>query len=258
MFHSGKIMGIVNTTPDSFSDGGDYVEADQAVAHGKQLIEDGASILDVGGQSTRPGYQEVDAAVELQRVLPVIESIRQSSDIPISIDTYFPEVAEAAIQAGASIVNDVKGLDTEGMAEVVARYQVPIVLMHSRTLNRSYSLVENIQRFYEEKVTQCLHHGIGQELICFDPGIGFGKTLEENIQLLKKPKQFRYKQLPLLYGVSRKRTIAGLIGEDDPKKRDFGTIAASLYALEQGVEVVRVHQVKGMQDALKVWQALKE
>ena len=217
-----QIMGIVNTTPDSFSDGGSYTTVDVAYQHALHLLEAGADILDIGGQSTRPGYEEVSPQVEADRVLPLIKKIRETSLAPISVDTYYPEVAEAAIQAGATMINDIKGLDTPGMAEVLAKY------------------------------------GLSLEKICFDPGIGFHKTVAENLQLLKDPNAFRYQDYPLLYGVSRKRTIGALTNEPEPANRDFGSAAASLYAAQQGVEILRVHNVQGLKQTFDVWRALSE
>ena len=199
-----QIMGIVNTTPDSFSDGGSYTTVDVACQHALHLLEAGADILDIGGQSTRPGYEEVSPQVEADRVLPLIKKIRETSLTPISVDTYYPQVAEAAIQAGATIINDIKGLDTPGMAEVLAQYpEVQVVIMHSRK-HQSLSLKEELHQFYTEKIEQCQKYGLSLEKICFDPGIGFHKTVAENLQLLKDPNAFRYQDYPLLYGVSRK------------------------------------------------------
>ncbi|RSU01026.1 dihydropteroate synthase [Vagococcus penaei] len=251
-------MGIVNVTPDSFSDGGDFSQTDRAVNHALTLIEEGADIIDLGGQSTRPGYTEISAEEELSRVLPVVKALRKVSQIPISVDTYFPSVAEAVIQAGASIINDIKGFDTPGMGEVIAHYQTPIILMHSRQRRSDVDVITDLQEFYQEKVQLCQSLGVPSELICFDPGIGFHKTLEENQVILANPKLCRFEEYPLLYGVSRKRTIAHIIDESRPKERDYGSVTASLYAMSQGVDIVRVHQVKGMRDALTTWSRLTQ
>ncbi|RGI28743.1 dihydropteroate synthase [Melissococcus sp. OM08-11BH] len=250
-------MGILNVTPDSFSDGGDYTDAEIAVEHAKEMIAEGVDIIDIGGQSTRPGYMEIGFDEEMKRVIPVIQAIRTFSDVPISIDTYFPEVAKAAIEAGANIVNDIKGMDMDGMAEVVVSYNVPVIIMHSRPRQEGVSIFDDLAQFYQEKMEQCQSYNIPKENICFDPGIGFHKSMEDNELILSYPEKCRYEDYPLLYGVSRKRTIAHLINEDKPKERDFGTVAASLFSLEKGVEVVRVHNVKGMSDALTVWNKLK-
>lgn len=256
MFQTNPIMGILNVTPDSFSDGGDYTSSTSAINHAKELIKNGVDIIDIGGQSTRPGYIEVPFEEELQRVIPIIQGIRRFSDIPISIDTYFPEVAEAAIKAGASIINDVRGMDTPGMADIIAMYQVPVIIMHSRERHAYKSISDDLHDFYKEKITQCQALGIKKDHICFDPGIGFYKSVEDNQYILSNPDACRYKDYPLLYGVSRKRTIAQLIQEVCPKERDFGTVSASLYAIQKGVDIVRVHNVKGMHDALSVWRQL--
>ncbi|EKB7622418.1 dihydropteroate synthase family protein [Enterococcus faecalis] len=220
-----QIMGIVNTTPDSFSDGGSYTTVDVAYQHALHLLEAGADILDIGGQSTRPGYEEVSPQVEADRVLPLIKKIRETSLAPISVDTYYPEVQ--------------------------------VVIMHSRK-RQSLSLKEELHQFYTEKIEQCQKYGLSLEKICFDPGIGFHKTVAENLQLLKDPNAFRYQDYPLLYGVSRKRTIGALTNEPEPANRDFGSAAASLYAAQQGVEILRVHNVQGLKQTFDVWRALSE
>ncbi|WP_159722670.1 dihydropteroate synthase [Enterococcus sp. CSURQ0835] len=253
-----QIMGILNVTPDSFSDGGRYAEVSQAVARGKELVAQGADILDIGGQSTRPGYEAISPQAELERILPVIEELKKAVTVPISVDTFYPEVAEAVIAAGADIINDIKGLDFPGMAEVLAAHPtVGIVLMHSRKRTER-SLIEDIQRFYDEKIQQCQTFGIDQARLCFDPGLGFHKTPAENLAILKEPAGFRYRDLPLLFGISRKRTIGAVTGETVAEKRDYASVQASLFALEKGVEIVRVHEVFGMKQALVMQQTLVE
>ena len=252
------VMGVLNVTPDSFSDGGHYVQVEEAVKRAQEMIAADVDIIDIGGQSTRPGYHEISAVEELQRILPVIKEIRQLTTTRISIDTYYPEVAEAALHEGATIINDIKGLDQSGMLEIAQKYpESGLILMHSRPRKPELSVKEDVQQFYQEKAVLCESRGIEASRICFDPGIGFGKSLEENIHILQQPQEFRYQEYPLLYGVSRKRTIAALIDETDPLKRDFGSVAASLFVAQQGVEIVRVHEVKGMKDALAVWEQLK-
>ncbi|MTD42319.1 dihydropteroate synthase [Erwinia sp. CPCC 100877] len=254
-----QIMGILNVTPDSFSDGGHYQQLDSALLQCDEMLANGVDIIDIGGQSTRPGYQEVTPAEEKARILPVIKALKKRTAIPLSVDTYFPEVAAAALDLGVEIINDVKGLDTAGMLEVALKYpDSGLIIMHSRPRNKEVTVQKDIQQFYQEKIAVCEQVGIAAERLCFDPGIGFGKTLAENIEILKKPEHFRYQDVPLLYGVSRKRTIGSLTNESDPLARDFGSVTASLYAADRGVEIVRVHNVKGMKDALKVWQSLKE
>ncbi|MDT2829363.1 dihydropteroate synthase [Vagococcus carniphilus] len=252
-----KIMGIVNVTPDSFSDGGQFFDAKKAIEHGVDLAEDGADILDVGGQSTRPGYTEVSTEEEVKRIEPVIKGLREQTDLPISIDTYFPEVAERALSLGANIINDVRGFDIEGMLDVALKYpKSKLIIMHSRPRKEELSVEDDIFQFFKEKYEECQKVGIADDRIIFDPGIGFGKSLEENIKILQQPELFRFKEYPLLYGVSRKRTIAHLIEEKRPLERDYASVAASLFSATKGVEIVRVHQVKGMKDSLKVWNQL--
>lgn len=253
-----QIMGILNATPDSFSDGGLYNKKETALEHAQEMIANGVDIIDIGGQSTRPNYQEVPSEIELERVVPLIEAIRKKTDLPISIDTYFPEVAAAAVTAGATIINDVRGLDTPGMIETAASFSdIGLIIMHSRP-RRPVSLQEDIQDFYKEKFILCQTHGITENRLCFDPGLGFDKTPEENQLILQAPDAFRFRNFPLLYGISRKRTIGALTGEKNPADRDFGSVAASLFAADQGVEIVRVHNVRGMKQTFDVWKALRQ
>ncbi|WP_086444869.1 dihydropteroate synthase [Candidatus Enterococcus lemimoniae] len=252
-----QIMGILNVTPDSFSDGGQFNELAKAMAHCEEMLAANVDIIDIGGQSTRPNYQEISAKEEKERILPIIRAVRKKTDKPISIDTYFPEVADAALAAGANVINDIKGLDTNGMIEIAQKYpDCGVIIMHSRPRRTELSVADDIQQFYQEKIELCQKSEIDSMRICFDPGIGFGKSQEENIEILKHPEAFRYQDYPLLYGVSRKRTIAALTNEADPTERDFGSIAASLFAVNKGIEIVRVHHVKGMRDTLNVWQTL--
>ena len=254
-----QVMGILNVTPDSFSDGGEHFSVDNALAHAFLLIEQGVDIIDIGGQSTRPGYKEVSPEVEAARILPVIQELKKRTTIPLSIDTYFPEVARVAIEAGADIINDIKGLDTPGMLDVLAEApEAGIIIMHSRPRRKELSVAADIQEFYKEQYERCLAYNIAPERLCFDPGIGFGKTPTENIAILKNSEAFRFQDFPLLYGVSRKRTIQHIIGDSSPQERDYASIVASLFALQSGVEIVRVHEVKGMVDGLKVWNTLSE
>lgn len=255
-----QVMGILNVTPDSFSDGGEHFSPEQALAHARQLIAEGADILDIGGQSTRPGYVEVSPEEEIARVVPVIRELKRITPLPLSVDTYFPEVAAAAISAGCDIINDIRGLDTPGMLAVLAQApHVGIIIMHSRPRRKELTVAADIQSFYQEKYDACLAVGIDPTRLCFDPGVGFAKSPAENITIIREPGKFRFRDFPVLYGVSRKRTIEHLTDEPNPKERDYGTIAASLFACDRDdVEILRVHNVKGMADALKVWSRLKE
>lgn len=253
-----QIMGILNVTPDSFSDGGKYNSLAKGIAHGEALAAAGCDILDIGGQSTRPGYQEISPEEELARVLPVVKELKKRLTLPLSIDTYFPEVAEACLAEGVEIINDISGLDHSGMLEVLQQYpKSSLVLMHSRP-RRALSLKEDLFTFYEEKIQLLQENEIDLSRVCLDPGVGFGKTLEENIQLIKEPETFRYQNFPLLYGISRKRTIGALSKEEVAEKRDPASVAASLWLLEKGVEIVRVHDVFAMKQTSDMFMALKD
>lgn len=260
-----QVMGIVNVTPDSFSDGGQHQDVQAAIAHGLQLVSEGADILDVGGESTRPGAGEVSLQEELQRVIPVIEGLSAQVDVPISIDTSKPEVMQAAVAAGAGIINDVYALRREGALEMAARLGVPVILMHMQGEPRSMQqapqyqdVVAEVHRFLAERMFACEMAGIDRKQIVVDPGFGFGKTLAHNLQLLAQLARFAELGVPLLAGLSRKRSIGEITGRDNPQERLHGSVAAHLLAVERGAAIVRVHDVVATVDALKVWQALAE
>ncbi|PJJ96031.1 dihydropteroate synthase [Lysobacteraceae bacterium NML03-0222] len=260
-----QVMGIVNVTPDSFSDGGQHQDVQAAIAHGLQLVSEGADILDVGGESTRPGAGEVSLQEELQRVIPVIEGLAAQVDVPISIDTSKPEVMQAAVAAGAGIINDVYALRREGALEMAARLGVPVILMHMQGEPRSMQqapqyqdVVAEVYRFLAERMFACEMAGIDRKQIVVDPGFGFGKTLAHNLQLLAQLARFAELGVPLLAGLSRKRSIGEITGRDNPQERLHGSVAAHLLAVERGAAIVRVHDVAATVDALKVWQALAE
>lgn len=260
-----QVMGIVNVTPDSFSDGGQHQDVQAAIAHGLRLVSEGADILDVGGESTRPGAGEVSLQEELQRVIPVIEGLAAQVDVPISIDTSKPEVMQAAVAAGAGIINDVYALRREGALEMAARLGVPVILMHMQGEPRSMQqapqyqdVVAEVHRFLAERMFACEMAGIDRKQIVVDPGFGFGKTLAHNLQLLAQLARFAELGVPLLAGLSRKRSIGEITGRDNPQERLHGSVAAHLLAVERGAAIVRVHDVAATVDALKVWQALAE
>lgn len=243
-------MGVVNVTPDSFSDGGDFFEPRVAIAHGKGLIAAGADILDVGGESTRPGAAAVDAATEMDRVLPVVEGLAVEG-IPISIDTSKSEVAAAALEAGAVIVNDVSALRDPDMAEVVVRCGAGLVLMHMQGEPRTMQadptyddVVEDVATELEETVERAAVAGVPPERICLDPGIGFGKTVAHNLDLLALGVD-RLCRIghPVMVGASRKSFIAQLLGDIAPKDREAATVAAHVLAIAGGASVIRVHNV---------------
>lgn len=251
------IMGILNVTPDSFSDGGDFINIETAVQHAKQMVVEGADIIDIGGESTRPGFAEVNAEEELRRVLPVIERLAKEIDVPISIDTYKAEVAEKAIQAGAAIVNDVWGMQKDPlMASVVAKYQVPVVMMHNQ-LGTEYScdIMEAICRFLRHSIDLGLQAGIKLENMILDPGIGFGKTAEQNVVVLARLGELNDLGCSILLGTSRKSFI-GKILDLVPKERVEGTVATTVMGIMQGADIVRVHDVKENLRAARVTDAV--
>jgi dihydropteroate synthase len=252
------IMGIVNVTPDSFSDGGRYPTAAAAIAAGLKLIGEGADMVDVGGESTRPGHAPVDAETELARVLPVIAGLAGASAAPISIDTSKAKIAEAALKAGASIVNDVWGLTRDpGMARTVAAHDAAMVIMHNRaTIDPSLDIIAELSAFFARAVERASAAGIRQDRIVLDPGIGFGKTLEQNLAVLAKIGTLVALGFPILVGASRKSFI-GKLSPSDPQDRLPGTIAADAIAVLSGAAIVRVHDVAAHVQALKVTDALR-
>ena len=258
------VMGIVNVTPDSFSDGGMFDDADDAVKHGLRLLHEGADLLDVGGESTRPGSDPVSADEERRRVLPVIQRLRREApQAVLSVDTRKAEVAKDALAAGAEVVNDIgAGADPE-MFGVVAPTGAGIVLMHMRGEPKtmqddpSYDdVVAEVRTFLAERIEAAVVAGIGRDRICIDPGIGFGKGLEHNLQLLRAIGSFRDLGVPVLAGVSRKRVIGTLSGAEDPGDRLEGTLGAVAWCAGRGVDVVRVHDVAQTSRALRVVDAI--
>ena len=258
-----RVMGIVNVTPDSFSDGGAHFDAGAAIAHGLALAAEGADILDVGGESTRPGAQAVSVEEELRRTIPVVEALSRQLAIPVGIDTSTPEVMRAAVAAGAGMINDVFALRREGALDAAAALGVPVVLMHMQgeprgmQANPEYDdVVGEVYRFLAERVFAAEMAGIPRTRIVVDPGFGFGKTREHNLHLLAQLQRFTELGVPVLAGLSRKRTIGELTGRDDPRARVHGSVAAHLVAAQRGAMLLRVHDVAATVDALKVWQAV--
>lgn len=258
-----RVVGIVNVTPDSFSDGGEHASADAAVAHGLQLAAEGADVLDVGGESTRPGADEVPEEEELRRVIPVVERLVRETALPISIDTSKPEVMRAAVEAGAGMINDVCALRRDGALDAAAALGVPVVLMHMQGEPRSMQdapgyddVVADVHRFLAERIFAAEMAGIDRKRIVADPGFGFGKTLAHNMALLAQLQRFAELGVPVLAGLSRKRTIGELTGRDAPRDRVHGSVAAALIAAQRGAVLLRVHDVAATVDALKVWQAV--
>ncbi|MCT4473776.1 dihydropteroate synthase [Bosea sp. SSUT22] len=254
------LMGIVNVTPDSFSDGGLLGSAEAGVAHGLRLAEEGAAIVDIGGESTRPGHETVDAATELARVLPVIAGLKARSAVPLSIDSYKAEVAEAALAAGASIVNDVWGCRRDPrIAEVAARAAAPMVLMHNRdTVDGSLDIFDEVIGFLEGSIAIATAAGVPRSQIVVDPGIGFGKTPRQNLDLIRELDRLNVLGCPILLGASRKSTLGLVTGRKVPAERLAATLSAHLYGASRGAAILRVHDVAPHVDALKVWAAIAD
>ncbi|HZV37374.1 MAG TPA: dihydropteroate synthase [Pseudoxanthomonas sp.] len=258
-----RVMGIVNVTPDSFSDGGAHATVDAAVAHGLRLADEGADILDIGGESTRPGAEEVSVEEELRRVVPAIERLAKETSLPISIDTSKPEVMRAAVAAGAGMINDVYALRRDGALDVAAALGVPVVLMHMlgepRTMQADPQyddVVADVHRFLAERIFAAEMSGIAKKRLVVDPGFGFGKNTTHNIALLAQLQRFAELGVPVLAGMSRKKTIGELTGRAAPAERVAGSVAAHLIAAQNGAKIVRVHDVAATVDALKVWNAV--
>lgn len=256
------VMGIVNVTPDSFSDGGKYAHLPSAVAHALSLVEQGADILDIGGESTRPNATPVSLQEELDRVIPVIEALVGQINIPISIDTYKPAVMAAAIEAGASIVNDVRALQEEGALDVVAKRDVGVCLMHMQGTPQTMqvdpqyvNVVEDVKAFLADRAELCLQAGIAKQRIILDPGFGFGKTRAHNITLIQELTSLQDLGYPLLVGLSRKSVLGQVTGQD-VDARLHASVAAAVISAMKGAKIVRVHDVKATVEALKVVTAI--
>lgn len=253
-----RVMGILNVTPDSFSDGGNFSKIDQAVAQAAKLIDEGADVLDIGGESTRPNATPVSLQQELDRVIPVIESLTKEINIPISIDTYKPAVMRAAIDAGASIVNDVKALQEEGALEVVATSDVAACLMHMQgtpqTMQESPQyddVVSEVSNALLARVNACEKAGIGKHRLLIDPGFGFGKTRQHNITLIQQLDKLTQLGLPMLVGLSRK-SVLGQVTGNDVDARLYASVAAAVVSAMKGAKILRVHDVSATVEALKV------
>jgi dihydropteroate synthase len=262
----GIIMGVLNVTPDSFSDGGEFFSAEKAVKHGLQMAADGAQIIDVGGESTRPGAEPISVAEELRRVIPVIENLRSKSDIFISIDTSESEVASAALEAGASIVNDVTGGRGDGeMMTLVAKRNAGFVIMHMQGEPRTMQVdphyadvVSEVTDFFRQQYARALDCGIDPMAIAFDPGIGFGKTLSHNLELLKNLERLRLNDRPIVVGVSRKSFLGKLIGSPTVADRLSPTVALTSLLRARGADVFRVHDVRENAVALRMSETILE
>lgn len=259
------LMGVINVTPDSFSNGGLFLKTDSALKQAEYLIEAGADILDIGGESTRPFAEPVPEEEELRRVIPVIRAIRKRWTIPISIDTYKAKVARAAIEAGADMINDVSALRfDQDMISLVKEYKIPIVIMHMKgnpktmQLNPTYDdVLKEIKEFFKERINLLKKCGVSREKIIIDPGIGFGKRQEDNLKIIKNIKYFVDLGHPLMVGPSRKSFIGAIL--DKPVgERDIGTMATVAWLALKGVDLIRVHNVAWAKEILKILEAIKE
>jgi dihydropteroate synthase len=253
------VMGILNVTPDSFSDGGAYFTAETAIVQGMKMVEDGADILDIGGESTRPGSGSVDPVEQIRRVVPVIKKIAAEIDIPISIDTTCCQVAQAALEAGASMVNDISGLRFDaGLAKLAARSKVPVILMHMQGTPETMQaapaytdVVDEVKTFLRQRIDYAVGEGIDFDKLIIDPGIGFGKRLEDNLALLARIEEFFELNRPVLVGHSRKGFIGKLTGLD-AEHRDPVSLAVSTFLADRGVHLLRVHEVKNTRQACEI------
>ncbi len=258
------IMGILNITPDSFSDGGEFIDPKRAVEHALDMIQDGADVIDIGGESTRPGAEPVPLGLELERVIPVIEGIRKESDDLISIDTYKARVAEEALCAGASMVNDISGLTFDKkMAGLVAETEIPLIIMHIKgkpkdmQINSRYDdLLSEILEFFEKQTSRAIEAGIRSENIILDPGIGFGKQLDDNFEIIRELKQISAMNFPVLLGPSRKSFIGSVLNLP-PEDRVEGTAAAVTAGILNGAKILRVHDVKVMKRVAEISDKIK-
>ncbi|MGE7767832.1 dihydropteroate synthase [Peribacillus sp. NPDC096540] len=250
------IMGILNVTPDSFSDGGKYNRVDAALKHAEQMVKDGADVLDVGGESTRPNYERVSDEEEIERVAPIIEAISRNIQVPISIDTYKSRVAEEAVKAGAHILNDIWGAKADSMmANVAAKYQVPIILMHNREKMNYRHFVRDVLQDLFESITIVKKAGVQDENIILDPGIGFAKDLKLNLEMMRNLDKLVSLGYPVLLATSRKSMI-GHVLDLPPSERVEGTAATICNGIQQGCQMVRVHDVKEMARTAKMMDAL--
>ncbi len=262
--HTPAVMGILNVTPDSFSDGGRFVERDAAIRQAEAMAQAGAAIIDVGGESTRPGAEDVSEAQEIDRVVPIIEDIRAVTDVPVSVDSSKAGVMRAAVAAGAAMINDVRALQDSGALEEAAALQKPVCLMHMqgqpRTMQASphyENVTAEVATFLEGRLQACVDAGLDRTLIIIDPGFGFGKTHAHNVELLANLRQLRSLGQPVMVGISRKSTLGYLTGRET-NERMPASVAAALVAVMEGAEIVRVHDVAATVDALKVRQAVME
>lgn len=254
--HYGKkilIMGIVNVTPDSFSDGGKWFDSETAVNHALELEQQDADILDLGAQSTRPDYNEISAEEEWARLEKVLPELRKKTSLPISVDTYFPYVAQKAIENGADIVNDISGIINPDMAKIVKNTGAGWIIMHNGA-----GVSEDVKTFFEKSLVECEKLGISKNQLCFDMGIGFGKDVAQNLDLLANVSRYKIDDIPLLLGTSRKRVIGEVSQQPVAQERVYGNIAADTTAVLGGVDIIRIHDVKNEKQGILMAQELKK
>jgi len=266
-FHAGKhrfplgertyIMGILNVTPDSFSDGGQYLDPDRALERALQMEREGADILDIGAQSTRPGYEPVSPKIEWTRLAPVLERLKGKLRIPISVDTFYPEVAREAIALGADIINDVEGMKNREMLRVIGESDCGYAVVHSQGDGYLFGVAESVRRFLAQRVLMALEAGIDRQRICIDPGIGFGKTQEENLELIRDLREVQIMGCALLVGASRKRVVRDACGNPPVEERLYGTLAAHSIAIFNGADIIRVHDVAPAKQAARMADAIR-
>ena len=251
------IMGILNVTQDSFSDGGDFNSVDKALKHAKEMVEEGADMIDIGGESTRPGHTYVDSEEEIRRVVPVIKALKKEISLPMSIDTYKADVAEEALKIGVEMVNDVWGLRKDAnMANVIAKYDAEVCIMHNQDgTEYDKDIMESIKDFLNESIKMALDAGVKKEKIVLDPGIGFGKTFEQNLEVLRRLGELRDLGYPILLGTSRKSVIGNVL-HLEPKDRVEGTVATTVLGIRDLVDIVRVHDVTENLRAAKMADAI--
>ena len=254
-----QVMGILNVTPDSFSDGSRYQQLDVALRHASQMVQAGATLIDIGGESTRPGAAEVPLEQELERVVPVVERLAAELDVWLSVDTYKAEVMRAAMAAGAHLINDIRALEASGALAAAAEAQVPVCLMHMQGAPRTMqqaphyeNLLGEVHAYFAQRIAACVAAGIPRERLILDPGFGFGKTLDQNYELLARLDEFADFQLPLLVGMSRKSMVGQLL-ERPVEVRLAGSLALALYASRRGAHIIRVHDVQETVDALRIF-----
>jgi dihydropteroate synthase len=254
-----QLVGILNVTPDSFFDGGRFAKSEPAINQAARLVEGGAAVIDVGGQSTRPGYEEISAEEEIARIVPVITALAPRLAVPISVDTYKPGVARAALLAGAHLLNDIHGLQRHPeMASLAAEFGCAVIVMHydAEFRENTNDVIERIKEFFHRSLEIATHAGVAEDAIVLDPGIGFGKTHEQNLEILARIGELRTLGFPLLLGASRKSVIGNVLGLP-PEERLEGTLATTALAVWQGVEFVRVHDVRANARAAKMAAALR-